>query len=80
VLILPVGQSDSTVRRHPVVSYTVIGLCVLVFMVCQATRPGRDWLRQIGEKLGEMIDCLRETPQLELPPILADLCDQECVP
>jgi membrane associated rhomboid family serine protease len=78
VLILPVGQADSTVRRHPLVSYVVIGLCLAVFLLCQAGQPGRQWQVEVQEKFGETIRYLLDTPHLELPPSLAQECGGDC--
>lgn len=78
MLLIPIGQENRTVRRHPLVSYGIIALNVAAFLACLAASPGADWTREMDARWREMIVYLIEHPYLELPPILAERCGDDC--
>jgi membrane associated rhomboid family serine protease len=71
-MIIPYGHEHTTVRRLPWVTFTIMGLCVLVFAGTQftATGHGDD---QAVEGLGRIFEYLVEHPYLELDPRFFDL-------
>ncbi len=71
MLILPIGHEDTTVRRLPWVTFTIMGLCLVVFI---ATLPGRNArLAKAGILLRQAVDYYMEHPWLEPDPRLARL-------
>lgn len=77
-MLLPIGQEENQVRRHPWVSYALIGLNIVVFLLLLPLQPGPEWARELDSKWEEMIGYLAERPYLALPPILADRCGKSC--
>jgi hypothetical protein len=77
-VLIPIGQEDATVRRHPWVSYSLIVLNIFVFAMTTLTGPGEAWRTQINEKVREIVQYFQPRPYLELPPVLAELCKEDC--
>jgi membrane associated rhomboid family serine protease len=73
-MILPVGHDQGELRRWPVVSFAVIGLCALVAV----TQPGPDRaaLRSAGEDITAAITYYFDNPDLDLAPRAQVLLDQ----
>ena len=69
-MLIPIGQEDSTVRRHPWVTYGLLALNVFFFLVTSATGPGGAWRNAVMTKIDEMVAYFNERPYLELPPDL----------
>jgi membrane associated rhomboid family serine protease len=78
-MLIPIGQEDSTVRRHPWVTYALLALNTFFFLVTSAAGPGVAWRNAVMSKINDMVAYFNERPYLELPPDLALLCrDAEC--
>jgi membrane associated rhomboid family serine protease len=78
-MLIPIGQEDSIVRRQPWVSYALLAINVLFFLVTSATGPGVAWRNAVVARIDEMVAYFNERPYLQLPPDLAALCDdKEC--
>jgi hypothetical protein len=78
-MLIPIGQEDATVRRHPWVTYALLAANTLFFLVTSATGPGVAWRHAVMSKIDEMVTYFNARPYLELPPDLAVLCrDAEC--
>jgi membrane associated rhomboid family serine protease len=78
-MLIPIGPEDSTVRRHPWVTYALLAANTLFFLVTSATGPGVAWRHAVMAKIDDMVAYFNERPYLELPPALAALCrDKEC--
>jgi membrane associated rhomboid family serine protease len=77
-MIIPYGHEHTTVRRLPWVTFTIMGLCVLVFIGTQFTidRHGED---EAIEGLGRIFEYLVEHPYLELDPRFFDLLHEQNV-
>jgi membrane associated rhomboid family serine protease len=71
-MIIPYGHEHTTVRRLPWVTFTIMGLCVLVFIGTQFTVSGHGEDEAI-EGLGRIFEYLVEHPHLELDPRFFDL-------
>ena len=76
-MLIPIGQEESTVRRHPWVSYGLILANVALFVVTAVSGPGSQWTARVTAKLGEITTFLERHPYLELPD-LAEFCDAKC--
>jgi membrane associated rhomboid family serine protease len=78
-MLIRIGPEDSTVRRHPWVTYALLAANTLFFLVTSATGPGVAWRHAVMAKIDDMVAYFNERPYLELPPDLAILCaDKEC--
>jgi membrane associated rhomboid family serine protease len=77
-MIIPYGHEHTTVRRLPWVTFTIMGLCVLVFIGTQfaSSSHGDD---EAIEGLGRIFEYLVEHPYLELDPRFFDLLRQRNV-
>jgi membrane associated rhomboid family serine protease len=71
-MIIPYGHEHTTVRRLPWVTFTIMGLCVLVFIGTQFTVSGHGEDEAI-QGLGRIFEYLVEHPYLELDPRFFDL-------
>ncbi len=70
-MLIPIGHEDTTVRRLPWVTITIMGLCLAVFV---ATLPSRgEHLRKAGTLLQQAANYYMEHPWLELDERLARL-------
>ena len=78
MLLIPIGQADNVVRRHPIVCYALMALNLVVFLAVRSAHPGREWAQEADQRWEDMVRYLAERPYLELPPVLAERCDQEC--
>ncbi|HEX6737931.1 MAG TPA: rhomboid family intramembrane serine protease [Vicinamibacteria bacterium] len=76
MLLIPIGQADNVVRRHPIVSYALLALNVFVFLAVPSG-PGPERVQE-AQRWEEMVRYLVERPYLELPPVLAERCLAEC--
>ncbi|MCP4901324.1 MAG: rhomboid family intramembrane serine protease [bacterium] len=61
-MIIPIGHEQSTVRRLPWVTFTIIGLCVIAFVV---TLFSMDPYEDAAEWLTEAIEYFQQHPYLE---------------
>ena len=66
-MLIPIGQEDSTVRRHPWVTYALLAANTLFFLVTSATGPGMAWRNAVMAKINDMVTYFNERPYLELP-------------
>lgn len=76
-MLIPIGQENSTVRRHPLVTYGLIAANFLVFAFTWTFASSAPWARS-SEKLREVGQYVFEHPYLEMPQELAPFCDQGC--
>jgi membrane associated rhomboid family serine protease len=67
-MIIPYGHEQTTVRRLPWVTFTLMGLCVLVFVATNIVGSGDDAEYEAYERLYEVFEYLGEHPYLELTP------------
>lgn len=72
MLILPIGQEQSSVRRLPWVTFAVMGLCVAVFLATL----GAGGEQEVGESLEEAVTYWISHSYLELDPRLEKLLVQ----
>jgi membrane associated rhomboid family serine protease len=68
MILLPIGQQDSSVRRLPWVTFTLIGLCVAAFVGTLALGP--DASGEAGRAFEKAINYYFAHPYLELDPEL----------
>jgi membrane associated rhomboid family serine protease len=68
-MILPIGHEESSVRRLPWVSFAVMALCVLAFLV---TKPSSSAMDEGADALWDALDYYFEHPYLELDPTLEE--------
>ena len=68
-MILPIGHEESSVRRLPWVSFAVMALCVLAFLV---TKPSSSATDEGGDELWAALEYYFEHPYLELDPTLEE--------
>jgi membrane associated rhomboid family serine protease len=67
-MIIPYGHEQTTVRRLPWVTFTLMGLCVLVFIGTNIVGGGDDAEYEAYERLYQVFEFLGEHPYLELTP------------
>ncbi len=77
-MLIPIGQEDATVRRQPWVSYGLIVANLVVFLLTAMAGPGAQWRSEVRGKIQEIAGYFNERPYLQLPPDLAELCQDEC--
>ncbi len=72
MLILPIGQADSEVRRQPWVSYALIAINVCLFLMINGSWAARSSAQraELRAKAREVFVYLVEHPQLETPETL----------
>jgi membrane associated rhomboid family serine protease len=64
-MIIPVGHEQTTVRRLPWVTFTIMGLCTVVFVFTLFAGSGAE--RAAGEGFMVALEYFFEHPYLELP-------------
>jgi|GEM_PF-519111 len=69
-MIIPLGHDQTEVRRLPWVTFTIMGLCVLVHLLVTFA-PGISE-SEIGQDLTEAVEYWMTHPWLELPPRLQE--------
>jgi len=70
-MIIPLGHEQTSVRRQPWVTWTLMALCLAAFLI---TLPGQTArVREGGERLQEALNYFVEHPYLEPPPRLRKL-------
>jgi membrane associated rhomboid family serine protease len=69
VLLIPIGQENNVVRRHPWVSLGLIGLNLVAFVATLVLEEGPK--REAIARLGAVVQYLGERPYLEPPPEIA---------
>jgi membrane associated rhomboid family serine protease len=70
-MIIPYGHEHTTVRRLPWVTFTIMGLCVLVFVISSMSSNDRTEER-VNDGLSRVFEYLAEHPYLELDPRFLD--------
>ncbi len=76
MLLFPLGHSETTVRRHPWVSWTLIAACVAIHLYLALTGMGdRSQVVSLVTRAAEMA---LTRPYLEIPEPLAPVCDEAC--
>jgi membrane associated rhomboid family serine protease len=71
MLIIPVGQEHSEVRRQPWVSYGIVTLNVLIFLFLWISSMHSDVPARFEAKAKEVTEYLVRNPHLSVPPELA---------
>jgi len=71
MLIIPVGQEHSEVRRQPWVSYGIVTLNVLIFLFLWLSTMHSDVPARFEAKTKEVTEYLDPKPYLSVPPELA---------
>ena len=71
MLIIPVGQEHSEVRRQPWVSYGIVTLNVLIFLFLWLSSMQSDVPARFEAKTKEVTEYLVRNPYLSVPPELA---------
>ena len=71
MLIIPVGQEQSEVRRQPWVSYGIVTLNVLIFLFLWLSSMHSDVPARFEAKAKEVTEYLVRNPYLSVPPELA---------
>lgn len=62
-MILPLGHEQTSVRRLPWVTFTIMGLCVLAYLLSMAGVHRAE--RRANQLLGEAVEYFRDHPYLE---------------
>jgi membrane associated rhomboid family serine protease len=78
MLIIPLGNENTTVRRHPWVTYSLLALNVVICLLTTLGGPGPQARKQFNSKMNEIGEIIDERPYLSLPPDLSPYCDEEC--
>jgi membrane associated rhomboid family serine protease len=77
MLLIPIAQEHSTVRREPWVSYTVIVLCTLIYMGFDLLGSQREARAQLHGTEHEIFELLVRRPYLTLPPLVSAILPEE---
>jgi membrane associated rhomboid family serine protease len=77
MLLLPVGQLSSTVRRYPWVTYVLLALNVGVFSGMLLMPSEEELHRELKKLVEEVADELMASPYLSVPPEVEGFLDQE---
>ena len=78
MLIIPLGNENSTVRRHPWVTYGLLALNIAVALLAALGGPGPQVRSRLNAKMNEIGELIDERPYLSLPRDLTPYCDTEC--
>jgi membrane associated rhomboid family serine protease len=73
MLLLPIGIHENEVRRHPIVSYTIMAVTLVVFLLTTLLPYQRDLRRQVGAAAQETFQFFEDHPYLEAPPEIRPL-------
>jgi len=74
-MLIPLGHEKTSVRRLPWVTFTVMGLCLITFLIAHPGEQSR--VEQTFEDLGEAFEYFGEHPYLEMDQRLRDVLVQE---
>jgi len=74
--LFPLGAEDRLVRRHPWVTYSIIGVCVAVFQLQLLTEPGPEWRWQVHHAWTDAVTYAVEHPYLKTPTHAGSVCRQ----
>lgn len=77
MLLIPVGQENSEVRRNPWVSYSIIAANLVVFLFLFAASQRSNVPERFRVKAREVAEYLGRNPYLTIPPELAPLVTEE---
>jgi membrane associated rhomboid family serine protease len=78
MLIIPLGNENNMVRRHPWVTYGLLAANFVVFVLTVAAGPGQVWESRFNAKFDEIVEHISERPYLELKKDLAVYCNDAC--
>lgn len=67
-MLIPIGQENSTVRRHPWISYGLIAMNFVAFILMSVGFDSRRWEMDAEAKAREFVTYLAEHPYLEASP------------
>ena len=70
MILIPIGQEDAVVRRHPVVCYTIIAINVVAFLATLGYDESA-WTARIGERFEEVAAFVEDHPYLDVPETMA---------
>jgi membrane associated rhomboid family serine protease len=77
MLLIPIAQEQSTVRRHPWVSYAIVGLCFLVHAGFDLLSGVHSQLEELRRTQRELTEHLVRHPYLEIPSELSPYLPEE---
>src|SRR5215472_15940579 len=66
-MLIPVGLEKNEVRRHPWISYAIVGINVVVFLALWLQTRESDVPQRATEKLVSTVQYLEEHPYLNVP-------------
>ena len=66
MILLPYGHEQTTVRRWPTVTLTLMGLCLAAFLISGRADPTPHEDRAIEQEVSEALEYYLERPYLEL--------------
>lgn len=67
MILLPIGQENAEIRRHPWVFWGLLGLNVLVFVFVILPFGAEEWAARVQERAGQLGSYLAAHPYLRLP-------------
>ncbi len=74
-MIIPLGHEQTSVRRLPWVTFAIMALCLVAFLLTWPTE--KDYERQANQRLQELFGYFVEHPYLEMGPRLRGLVEQQ---
>lgn len=77
MLLIPVGQENSEVRRNPWVSYTIIAANLVVFLFLYIASFNSDVPQRLEAKAAEVAEYIARNPYLTIPPELSPHVTEE---
>jgi membrane associated rhomboid family serine protease len=78
MILLPIGRDDAEIRRHAWVSYVIIGLNVLAFLITVAIEHGPH-MTTTESRWSETINFLLARPYLRVPASLKEVLNDEAL-
>lgn len=78
MILIPIGRDDAEIRRHAWVSYSIIGLNVLAFLLTLAIEYGPH-MHTMEARWNETINFLLERPYLRVPASLKEVLNEKAL-
>lgn len=75
MFLIPIGHSETSVRRLPWITFSVMGLCVAALILSGAASSATD--KRVHERFGEAFEYYLQHPYLELDPEFGAVVDAE---
>lgn len=70
MIFLPIGRDESEIRRHAWISYGIIGVNIVLFVLLNLIGESRTDYDAIEKQWDEMVRVLVRNPHLEIPEVL----------